>query len=257
MKTLNITLIQTELYWHNPAKNRAMFSDMIAKLDTPTDLVILPEMFTTGFTMQTHEQAELMSGETVRWMYATAKKHNLILMGSLIIEEHGDYYNRLMWMPPDGHCSHYDKRHLFRMAEEHHHYTAGTDRLIVELNGWRICPLICYDLRFPVFSRNCNDYDLLIYVANWPAKRRYAWQTLLKARAIENLAYVVGVNRIGQDGNGIAYSGDSAVLNYLGRELTSQADTPLITTVTLDYTALQQYRDSFPAHLDADAFTLS
>lgn len=257
MANLNVTLVQNELHWHQPAKNREMFSQILADLSDPTDVVILPEMFTTGFTMDSHNQAEPISGPSVTWMRDMAANYQIVLAGSLVIAEAGRYYNRFIWMPPDGQLAHYDKRHLFRMAGEHHYYSPGSIRLTVELNGWRICPLVCYDLRFPVFSRNRNDYDLLIYVANWPAKRRYAWQTLLRARAIENLCYVVGVNRVGMDANHNEYSGDSAALTYLGEEMICQAYQPMIKTVTLDYEALQQYRQKFPAHLDADAFELA
>ena len=236
-----------------------MFERILADINQPTDLVILPEMFSTGFTMQPETCAESPSGPTVAWMRQMAAQYNIVLTGSLVIEADGHYYNRLFWMPPDGQFVSYDKRHLFRMANEHDHYRDGQSRLITELKGWRICPLICYDLRFPVWSRNAPGgkhaaYDLLIYVANWPAKRRSAWQALLKARAIENLAYLVGVNRVGEDGNGIAYSGDSTVLTYIGEEIVSGAYQPLVANVTLDYEALSQYRASFPAHLDADSF---
>ncbi|MDM8529624.1 amidohydrolase [Anaerolineales bacterium HSG25] len=257
MENLTLTIVQSHLHWHNPSKNRAMFEQILTGLNQPTDLVILPEMFSTGFTMQPETCAEPMSGSTVAWMRDMAAQHNIVLTGSLVIEADGQHFNRLIWMPPDGQFVSYDKRHLFRMANEHDHYQDGQSRLITELKGWRICPLICYDLRFPVWSRNHPQvYDLLIYVANWPAKRRSAWQALLKARAIENLAYVVGVNRVGEDGNGIAYNGDSVALTYLGEEIVSGAYQPLLTNVTLNYEVLTQYRASFPAYLDADSFEI-
>ena len=256
MRDLNVTLVQSHLQWQDAAANRAHFSQIIADLKQPTDLIVLPEMFTTGFTMNVADQAENMGDTSVAWLKQMAETYNVTITGSIIITEDGQYYNRLIWMPPNGQVAYYNKRHLFRMGREHEHYTPGQNRLIVSCHGWQICPLVCYDLRFPVWSRNRQEYDLLLYVANWPARRRYAWQTLLKARAIENLSYVVGVNRVGDDGEGIHYSGDSAALNYLGEELVAQADAPLITTVSLNYEELQNYRARFPAHLDADEFEL-
>lgn len=257
MSDLSLTLVQTALHWHNPAENRAMFSQVLAEINQPTDLIILPEMFSTGFTMDAINQAETMDGPTIAWMRQTATQKNVVLTGSVVIQEDGEYYNRLIWMRPDGSYEIYNKRHLFRMAEEHRHYSEGNSRLVVELKGWRICPLICYDLRFPVWSRNRQDYDLLIYVANWPAKRRFAWQSLLKARAIENLSYVIGVNRIGEDGNQVTYTGDSAALDFVGQPLFEQADTPFIHTLSLSQTELFAYREQFPAYMDADEFEIN
>jgi omega-amidase len=258
MQDLAITLVQTTLHWHDPAANRQMLAQKLAGLTEPTDLIVLPEMFTTGFSMDAPQLAEKPDGPTLDWLKGQAAKHKAVITGSLITEENGRYYNRLIWMRPDGSFEHYDKRHLFRMAGEDQVYTAGTSRLVVTLKGWRICPLICYDLRFPVWSRNTGpDYDLLLYVANWPAKRSLAWRTLLPARAIENLAYVVGVNRVGEDGKAIPYSGDSAVYQPTGEITWQQSHEEIIQTVKISHKTLTDYRQSFPAHLDADSFTLN
>lgn len=256
MHDLKITLVQTALFWEQPEANRTMLADKLARCDK-TDLIILPEMFTTGFSMNAQAQAEPMDGPTFEWLAEQAAAHRAVVTGSVMIAADGGYYNRLVWMPPDGHYRYYDKRHLFRMADEHEHYRPGGERLTVELNGWRICPLICYDLRFPVFSRNRGDYDLLIYVANWPSPRRRHWSTLLTARAIENLSYVAGVNVVGDDGNGHHYSGDSAVVDMAGEVLFAGAGQAFCQTVTLDATALAKWRERLPFHLDADAFSLS
>lgn len=256
VQDLTISLLQTPLAWHDPAANRAHFADLLQSLPAATDLAILPEMFTTGFTMDAEGLAEPMDGPTLQWMTALARKTGITLCGSVDVLDGGHYYNRCLWASPDGSHRHYDKRHLFRMAGEHEHYTAGTERLIVELNGWRICPLVCYDLRFPVWSRGINEYDLLVYVANWPAARRSAWTTLLPARAVENQCYVAGVNRVGRDGNGIDYAGDSAAYDFLGNALADSGDKAGAETVTLDHDALRRYREKFPAWRDADGFRL-
>lgn len=257
MPDLTITLIQTPLHWHERALNLEIIAQKIEALPTPTDLIILPEMFTTGFTMQAPALAEPMSGPTLPWLKNMAAATGAAITGSLIIEEAGKYYNRLVWMPPDGRYTYYDKKHLFRMAGEPQVYAAGTKREIVTWRGWRICPLICYDLRFPVWSRNVqNEYDLLLYVANWPAPRSTAWKSLLPARAVENCAYVAGVNRVGEDGHGHAYAGDSMVINYQGEVLIPPTDEEYNPTVTLSYQELVSFRESFPVYLDADAFTL-
>jgi len=257
MENLTVTLVQTSLHWHQPEKNREMLAQKLSALNQPTDLIILPEMFTTGFSMDAPVVAETMDGPTLPWLAAQAKKHQAAITGSLIIKEKASYFNRLIWMQPDGSFQHYDKRHLFRMAGETEIYTAGRHKVIVSLKGWRICPLICYDLRFPVWSRNHqNEYDLSLYVANWPEKRALAWQTLLPARAIENLAYVVGVNRVGADGNNITYSGNSAVYDFTGQTLWQQTQEEVVQTLTLDGMALTVYRKAFPAYLDADDFKL-
>jgi predicted amidohydrolase len=256
VQDLTVTLLQTALAWHEPAANRAHFSELLRGLPEPADLVVLPEMFTTGFTMDVRGQAETMAGPTVAWMAGLARELNVTLCGSLIVEEAGRFHNRCVWMPPDGRLVHYDKRHLFRMAGEHEHFTAGDRREIVTLKGWRICPLVCYDLRFPVWSRGANAFDLLLYVANWPAARRSAWQSLLPARAVENQCYVAGVNRVGTDGRGVAYAGDSGLHDYLGQTLANLGEAPGHCTVTLGLDALQRYREKFPAYLDADPFQL-
>lgn len=257
MQALTLTIVQTTLHWHDADANRKMFSDKLAAAAPKTDLIVLPEMFTTGFSMNAVELAEEPEGSTLQWMQQEAAKHKAVVTGSVITKEEDKYFNRLLWVCPDGSYAKYDKRHLFRMAKEHHTYTAGKERLIVELNGWRICPLVCYDLRFPVWSRNTgNDYDLLIYVANWPKPRNQAWRTLLQGRAIENLTYVAGVNRVGIDGNGHPYSGDSAIIHPKGYPLLETTEAEGIHTITIDKKELEDFRTAFPAHLDADVFNL-
>lgn len=256
MRDLTLTLLQSRLAWQDPAANRAQFDRLIDGLERPGELIVLPEMFTTGFTMNPAGAAEPMDGPTLHWLAATAARTGSTLCGSLVIAEGGRYYNRLVWMRPDGSREFYDKRHLFRMAGEHEQYAAGSTRLVVTLAEWRICPLICYDLRFPVWSRGANAFDLQLYVANWPRPRRSAWQALLPARAIENQCYVAGVNRIGSDGNGVDHAGDSAVYDYFGQVLASAGEEPQALTVTLDGAALARYRDKFPAWRDADRFEL-
>jgi predicted amidohydrolase len=254
--SLNVALVQTDTRWHDAAANRAALDASFARLPPATDLVVLPEMFTTGFTMAAATVAERMDGPTLRWLAAAARQLDTAIAGSLVIESAGAHLNRLVWVTPDGTVQTYDKRHLFRMAGEHEHYAAGRARLVVEWRGFRICPLVCYDLRFPVFSRNRNDYDVLLYVANWPAARQQAWQALLRARAIENLCYVIGVNRVGVDGNGLAYAGGSAVYDWLGAARAETAAQTGVFPVALDPGELAGYRRSFPAWQDADAFDL-
>jgi predicted amidohydrolase len=259
MQDLRVTLVQADLAWQDAVANRAQLAELIQPLAGTTDLIVLPEMFTTGFMMEPERWAEPANGPTVDWLRALAKETNAVIAGSVATQDGERYYNRLLWVTPQQVVRSYDKRHLFRMAKEHEHYSLGNDRIIVELNGWRICPLVCYDLRFPVWSRNGSgdrSYDLLIYVANWPERRRYAWQALLRARAIENLCFCVGVNRVGVDGVNIAYSGDSVALDYLGQALTESSERPFVQTVRLNYQALSDFRQRFPAHLDADAFEL-
>jgi omega-amidase len=259
---MNITLLQTELYWHDPVANRAMLEERIFNLPESTDLIILPEMFTTGFTMDARSVAEPMNLTTFRWMKQMAAQTAAVVTGSYVVQERGNYFNRLVWMQPDGQFDTYDKRHLFRMAGEDEVYTAGTRRIIKEWKGWRICPLVCYDLRFPVWSRNRQadstdfEYDLLLYVANWPAARRNAWNVLLQARAIENLSYTIGVNRVGQDANGHPYTGDSAIIDFKGDLVFRQSDTEIVHHQTLSLDELRAFREKFPANLDADSFTL-
>lgn len=254
---LRVTLIQAALAWQDPAANRAVFASHFRGLVGHTDLIVLPEMFTTGFSMEAERLAETMDGPTVEWMREEAAALGCAITGSLIVRDGGRHYNRMVWVAPDGGLQHYDKRHLFRMAGEQEHYAAGERRITVEYKGWRICPLVCYDLRFPVWSRNRGDYDLLLYVANWPARRSLAWKTLLRARAIENVAYVVGVNRIGSDGNGASYSGDSVAVDFLGQPLAGDRGGDFAETAVLDRDLLQSWRESFPVHLDADEFTLA
>ncbi len=255
-ESLSITLIQSDLHWQNCTANLAMFEEKIWQIQLPTDLIILPEMFNSGFTMQAQQQAEPLHFTTFKWLRQQAQQTQAVVMGSFIVRENNQYFNRLIWMPPDGQFDYYDKRHLFRMANEHAHFSAGKRRMIKTLKGVRICPMICYDLRFPVWSRNTKnlDFDVLVYVANWPQARASAWNILLKARAIENLAYCIGVNRVGTDGNGIAYSGNSAVIDPKGSTLFEQANQEIIQTIRLNMRELANYRTKFPAHQDADDF---
>jgi omega-amidase len=256
--TLRVTLIQSVLAWHEPDANRAAFDELLRPLHGQTDLVVLPETFTTGFTMEVAAVAEPMNGATVPWLQRWARELDAAVVGSVITEDDGRYFNRLLWVEPDGALRHYDKRHLFRMGGEHLHFTAGRSAWSVPWRGMRVCPLVCYDLRFPVFSRRRTelDYDLLIYVANWPAVRAEVWHHLLRARAIENQAYVVGVNRVGSDGKGVAHAGDSAVIDFQGRTLAAAQERRAVLSVELDPQALAAFRERFPAHLDADRFTL-
>jgi predicted amidohydrolase len=253
-----ISLVQQPLAWHDAPANRAQFASVLAPLAGTTDLVVLPEMFTTGFTMQPEEYAEPADGATRAWLLEQARNLDAAVGGSVSVDDGGRYFNRFMLALPGGPTYWYDKRHLFRMAGEHRKYDGGDHALIIEWRGARLCPLVCYDLRFPVWSRRRPelDYDLLIYAANWPAARRYAWMTLLRARAIENQAYVAGVNRVGDDGHGVAHVGDSVVLDFTGQPLLELHDQPQAVTVALDLEALRGWRDRFPAHLDADAFSL-
>jgi omega-amidase len=255
---MHITLLQPSLFWHDPVANRAHLEEQIFTLPEPTDLIVLPEMFTTGFTMDARAVAEPMGLTTLRWLRQMAAQTNAAVTGSYVVREGADtFFNRLIWMQPDGQFDTYDKRHLFRMAGEHEVYTAGNQRLIKEWRGWRICPLICYDLRFPVWSRNTTPtYDLVLYVANWPAARQHAWNMLLQARAIENLSHVVGVNRVGTDGNGLAYAGGSAVIDFAGNALFRAGDTETVHQQILSLGELQAFRARFPADLDADAFVI-
>lgn len=261
MQDITISLIQSKLHWQEVEANLAMFEEKIWQINEKPDLIILPEMFNTGFSMAAKELAEPMNSRTFRWMKQQAAQTGAVVTGSFIVKEEGKYYNRLLWMEPDGQYATYDKRHLFRMADEHHHYSMGTQRLIRELKGWRVCPMVCYDLRFPVWSRNLTDegelaYDLLLYVANWPRPRASAWNILLQGRAVENLCYVAGVNRVGTDGNGISYNGCSAVIDPKGLRLYYAEECENIQSIQLSAEALQRYREKFPAQLDADRFRL-
>lgn len=257
MNDLHITLIQTPLHWQNPQANRAMLEEKIWQITETTDLIVLPEMFTTGFTMEASAWAEPMNLTTFKWLRQQAEQTGAMLIGSYIIEANGQYFNRLIAMKPDGSYQHYDKRHLFRMANEHEIYTAGKTQIICEWKGWRVMPLVCYDLRFPVWSRNkMLDYDLLLYVANWPAPRAHAWKSLLMARAIENLSYVIGVNRTGEDGKGLLYAGDSTAIDFKGDYLIQCAEAETLASATLSKDNLHEYRAKFPAYKDADDFNL-
>ncbi len=262
MDALKVSLVQGATRWHDPEGNRAYYAGLIAPLAGGTDLVVLPETFTSGFSNEAIDHAESMTGPTLAWLRGRARELGAAVTGSVQLRDAGGVYNRLLFATPDGEIRHYDKRHLFRYADEHQRYAAGDERLVVEWRGWRICPLVCYDLRFPVYARNRHeaqrgfDYDLLLFVANWPSARAYAWRTLLRARAIENLAYCAGVNRVGVDGNQLPYPGDSAVLDYLGQPLAELGAQEQTVTVTLDSAALAVFRAKFPAWMDADAFEL-
>ncbi|PBS14044.1 amidohydrolase [Lysobacteraceae bacterium NML93-0792] len=264
MQNLRVSIVQGATVWHDPEANRAYYGGLIAPLTGRTDLVVLPETFTSGFSNDAIDRAEDMCGPTVAWMREQAAALDAAVTGSVQLRDGDGVYNRMLWATPDGALQHYDKRHLFRYANEHKRYAAGRERLTVEWKGWRINPQVCYDLRFPVFCRNRYDverpgdldFDLQLFVANWPAARAYAWKTLLRARAIENLCFVVGVNRVGVDGNGIAYSGDSAALDFLGQPLSECTDAEQVTTTTLSAADLAAHRERFPAMLDADRFEL-
>lgn len=264
MDDLRVTLVQGDTRWHDPAGNRDYYGDLIGGLHGQTDLVLLPETFTSGFSNDAIAQAETMDGPTVAWLREQARALGAAVCGSVQLRVDDAVHNRLLFATPDGGLHHYDKRHLFRYGGEHERYAAGRDRLTVEWKGWRICPLVCYDLRFPVFSRNrfdtervgALDYDLLLYVANWPSARAYPWKTLLRARAIENLCYVAGLNRVGTDGNGLHYSGDSAVIDFLGHPVSECGEEGLVVTTTLQAAELAAHRERFPAMLDGDRFDL-
>ena len=264
LQPLRISLVQGATRWHDASANRDYYGALVRSLKGQSDLVVLPETFLSGFTNDTLANAEVMDGAGLRWLRDLAREVGATITGSLVVREGDRCVNRLMWIRPDGTQAQYDKRHLFRMAQEHARYGDGKQRLIVELNGWRICPLVCYDLRFPVWIRNRYDrvanrfdYDLLLFVANWPSARRHAWRTLLRARAIENLSYCVGVNRVGVDGNELHYAGDSAVLDFLGQPLVELGAQEQVVTLTLDPIALAAHRERFPAWMDADEFAIT
>lgn len=257
MRDLSITTIQTTLFWEDPDKNLNHFSELIESIKTETDLIILPEMFTTGFSMNSTKLSEKMDGKSVKWLQKQAKQTKALIIGSLIIKEKGHFFNRLIAAHPSGEIQYYNKRHLFRMAKEDAHFSAGNKQTSITYKGWKIAPYICYDLRFPVWSRNTNQNDLYLYIANWPTARINAWSTLIKARAIENLSYVCGVNRIGIDGKGIAYNGQSAIIDYKGDTVESHLDNDSIITTLLSKKKLVDFRAKFPAHLDADNFIIN
>jgi predicted amidohydrolase len=279
MSSLTITTIQTNLHWEDKAANLKMLEEKINSIKEKMEIIVLPEMFTTGFSMKPELLAETMEGETVQWMKRMAAEKKIILTGSVIIADKvqapatggglNHYYNRLIWMLPNGQSGVYDKRHLFAYAGEDNHYTAGTKRLIASVKGWKINLLVCYDLRFPVWARQApplhgverglggEEYDVLIYVANWPERRIHAWKTLLQARAIENQCYVVGVNRVGKDANDIYYSGESMVVDPMGEVLYTKKDDEDVFTITLDKTHLQTVREKLPFLKDADGFNIN
>lgn len=254
---LKVAMIQTDLVWENPAENRRVLNDKIDAITASVDLIILPEMFTSGFTMNPEAVAETMDGKTIVWLKAKAKEKQAAIMGSLVVMEDNNYYNRMVCIEPSGKITTYDKRHTFTLAGEHKVYTAGKEKVVFEYKGWKICPLVCYDLRFPVWARNTEDYDLLIYVANWPKIRIDAWDTLLKARAIENMTYCIGVNRVGLDGNNYEYSGHSAAYDVLGKRLDNLLENEdTIEIVTLEKSAIKTYREKLNFLNDRDAFSL-
>ncbi|HSX49959.1 MAG TPA: amidohydrolase [Cellvibrio sp.] len=254
MNNLIVTLVQQVITPNDPQYNLDVFTQSMASI-TKTDLIVLPEVFTTGFCASARSYAESVDGRAYEWMAQQSAKHNAVVTGSLVVKVDDQYVNRLVWMRPDGSYTEYDKRHLFRVAGEHTRYAMGSERVLVELKGWRVLPLICYDLRFPVWSRNRNDYDLALYVANWPSARALHWNCLLQARAIENLSYILGVNRVGMDEAGQHYAGDSSVYGPAGELIATSQEAGLI-TVELYADKLAEYRERFPAHLDADQFLL-
>lgn len=261
MSSISVTIIQTNLYWEDKAANLQELTAKILSIPHKTQVVVLPEMFSTGFSMKAAELAETMEGETVQWMKKIAIQQKIILTGSVIISENNNYYNRLLWVLPNGDIGVYDKRHRFAFAGEDNFYTAGNKRFITSVNGWRFNLQICYDLRFPVWARQQSntepEYDVLLYVANWPERRSNAWKSLLVARAIENQCYVIGVNRVGEDGNGITHSGDSMLVDPLGEVLYTCANEEAVSTHLLDKNKLIEVRSKFPFWKDADAFTIS
>ena len=254
---MKITLVQTSLFWENKAENLAAFHKKLTPLRGQTDLVVLPEMFTTGFSMNT-DLAEPMNGPTVKWLKKQAKRLDAAVVGSFSCAEKGQFFNRLVFATPDGKVKTYDKRHLFGYSHESDFFQKGKKRLVVEWRGWRICPLICYDLRFPVFARNSmsDGYDLLLFVANWPVRRIEHWKILLQARAIENMAHVVGINIMGRDGNGDDYFGDSAAIDFMGKTIWLATGEAAVETIEIEKTAQDDWRNRFPALRDADRFKI-
>lgn len=254
---LKVALIQSNLVWEDPKQNRKHLKEQIESISKPVDVFILPEMFTSGFTMNANVVAETMDGKTVAWMKKIAFKTNAAIVGSLVISENNKFYNRLLFVEPEGKIHSYNKRHTFTLVGEEKVYTSGTKKLIVDYKGWKICPLVCYDLRFPVWVRNVEDYDVLIYVANWPKPRIFAWDTLLKARAIENMCYCIGVNRIGLDEAQNEYSGNSAVYNVLGNAISAiKLNTEQVEVITLEKSHIHYYRNKLKFLNDKDAFTI-
>lgn len=257
METIRLSIVQSHLHWENPAANRSAFDHIIKKLAPDTDLIVLPEMFTTGFTMNAAPLAETMKGPTVAWLQAHARAYNIAITGSIIVKEDGNFYNRLVFAHPDGQLQWYDKRHCFTLAGEHEVYTPGQSHTIINYRGFTFCMLVCYDLRFPVWARNSFDYDALIYVANWPKARVGAWDALLKARAIENMAYCIGVNRVGLDGNGYEYTGHSGCYDVLGHlQSIAQFEAEFTQTVLLSKAHIRETREKLKFLDDCDQFTL-
>ncbi len=258
MDNLKVTIFQGYLFWENVEKNLQNITIRLSGIREKTNLIILPEMFNSGFTMNAKALAEPMNGKTIKWMQKTAQQFDCVITGSIIIEEHKKYYNRLIWMRPDGSFESYDKRHLFALAKENDTYTPGNKKLIVELKGWKICPMICYDLRFPVWLRNVNgQYDLLIIVANWPERRALHWRSLIPARAIENQAYVIGVNRVGHDGKEVYHSGDSTCIDPNGNVVYYKRDEEDVYTFTIIAEEVEKIRRALPFLKDADKFTIN
>jgi predicted amidohydrolase len=253
---MKIAIIQSSLYWEAISKNRNSFEEKIAQIDSEVNIIILPEMFSTGFTMNASKMAETMQGETVLWMQTLAKNKNCAVAGSLIISENNQYYNRFLFVFPTGKIQFYDKRHLFSLAGEDKIYTAGSKKQIVEYSGWKICLQVCYDLRFPVFARNVENYDLLLYVANWPTVRINAWDILLKARAVENLSYTIGVNRIGSDANNHEYNGHSQVIDFLGNPILEPEENEGVFIVELDKNKMLETRKKLNFLNDKDVFEI-
>lgn len=263
MSELKVTLVQCDLRWEDPQANCQMLEEILGDLGSDdTDLIVLPEMFATGFTMNSREMAEPMeTSQSVAWICEQAEQRGCVMTGSIAVQQEGQYYNRMIWAEPGKAPLHYDKRHLFRMAGEHERYGMGQCRVVVELKGFRLLLTVCYDLRFPVWLRQQPteqdhfEYDALLCVANWPAPRRQPWRTLLQARAIENLCYVIGVNRVGQDAKGLEYAGDSMLVDFKGEPVLDRPrNEPFIETVTLDRDALSEFREKFPAWMDGDRF---
>ena len=254
---MKIALIQSDLYWEDPSENRKNFESKINQIDSEVNLIVLPEMFSTGFTMNASEVAETMQGETVLWMQRVAKQRKCALTGSLIITEKNQFYNRMLFVFPSGEIRHYDKRHLFSLAGEDRTYTSGKEKVIVEYLGWKICLQVCYDLRFPVFVRNIENYDLILYVANWPKVRTNAWDILLKARAVENLSYVVGVNRIGLDAHNYEHIGHSQVVDFLGNYILEPQETETTFIVELDKNVMLETRKKLDFLNDKDVFEIN
>lgn len=253
---MKVSLIQAPLVWENPKSNRDYFEQKIHSIAQDADLIVLPEMFTSGFTMNPIAVAETMQGETITWLQALAKARNSAITGSLVIAANGNFYNRMVFVFPSGDIQHYDKRHLFTLAGEDKVYTAGKQKVVIDYLGWRICPLICYDLRFPAFSRNSDDYDLLIYVASWPKIRTNAWDALLKARAIENMSYAIGVNRIGSDANGYEYIGHTQIVDFLGNSIIEPQESEGCFSANLDRETMLETRHKLGFLNDQDVFKI-